>query len=269
MVPTAVRFPGALSLFADAFDSTGGFRLMRIARPPILFYGLYGIQSVDEAETRLLQLITQRNLLADKLDCFLDCGCEDEMVKCLIILDKILYDIDRAIDYYAIGNDNFGIPEQRASAFGLLISTFVTGGTIAPKFSFQKCITATNKQGINAILTELDKQLRGVTPNLFFSKFGNINLPLEDFAPTAEQSAFRNLLKNELCLQSQNEKRWSDLAKTMAPDCAGTDKVFLKIESLLDITIQQISKNRACPKLKVEIPADIDATFSQFLKSTL
>ncbi|MGH8551500.1 MAG: hypothetical protein ACRERU_23420 [Methylococcales bacterium] len=128
--PPLSSFLGALLLFAEAFDSTGGFRLMRIARPPILFYGLYGIQSIDEAETRLLQLITQRNLLADKLDCFLDCGCEDELVQCLIILDKILYDTDGAIDYYGIGSDNFGIPEQSASAFGLLIDTLVNGRTI-------------------------------------------------------------------------------------------------------------------------------------------
>jgi hypothetical protein len=266
--PPLSAFLGALLLFADAFDSTGGFRLMRIARPPILFYGLYGIRSIDEAETRLLQLITQRNLLADKLDCFLDCGCEDNMVACLIILDKILYDIDRAIDYYALGTDNFGIPEQRASAFGLLIDTFAFDSVNPP--DIPNCREAINDQGIGDILKELDRQLRGIEilETLFFAEFGDIDQPLEGLtSPTTKQKSFRNLLKKELCLQSQNEKRWSDMARTMAPDCAGTDKVFSKIQDLLNDTIGRITSTAECPKLKIEIPADIDATFSQFLKT--
>ena len=38
-----------------------------------------------------------------------------------IILDKILYDVDRAIDLYTLGRENFGEPEQRAAAYGYMI----------------------------------------------------------------------------------------------------------------------------------------------------
>ena len=92
--------------------------------------------------------------------------------------------------------------------------------------------------------------------------------PLKVRTHLTEQKLYLALLKKELCLQLQNETRLSNLAKTMAPDCAGTDKVLVKIKKLLNATIGRITTDKACQKLKVEIPADIDATFSQFLKST-
>lgn len=124
--PPLTTFLTALQLFADSFNSSGGFRLLRVARPPILFYGLYGIGGLDDADRRLLNLIIQRGLLAEQLDCFLQCECSSKAVRCQIILDKILYDVDRAIDLYALGNDNFGEPERRAAAYGFLIEVFLT-----------------------------------------------------------------------------------------------------------------------------------------------
>lgn len=124
--PPLTTFLTALQLFADSFNSSGGFRLLRVARPPILFYGLYGIGGLDDADQRLLTLIIQRGLLAEQLDCLLQCGCSPEAVRSQIILDKILYDVDRAIDLYALGNENFGEPERRAAAYGFLIDVFLT-----------------------------------------------------------------------------------------------------------------------------------------------
>ena len=143
--PPLTAFLEALALFADAFESSGGFRLMRIARPPILFYGLYGTTTLEDADRRLLDLIIQRGLLADELDCFMQCGCSPESVRCQIILDKILYDVDRAIDLYALGKDEFGQPERRAAAYSFLIEHFLdtnvaTGFDLDPvKQNIQKC----------------------------------------------------------------------------------------------------------------------------------
>ncbi|MBD2108953.1 hypothetical protein [Nodosilinea sp. FACHB-13] len=123
--PPLTTFLSALQLFADSFNSSGGFRLLRVARPPILFYGLYGIGGLEDADQRLLALIIQRGVLAEQLDCFLQCGCTSEAVRCQIILDKILYDVDRSIDLYALGNENFGEPERRAAAYGFLIEVFL------------------------------------------------------------------------------------------------------------------------------------------------
>jgi hypothetical protein len=121
--PPLTAFLEALQLFADAFEGSGGFRLVRIARPPILFYGLYGT-NIDDADKRLLDLIILRGQLADELDCFLQCGCSPENVRCQIVLDKILYDLDRAIDLYALGTEDFGAPERRAAAFSFVIEAF-------------------------------------------------------------------------------------------------------------------------------------------------
>jgi len=72
----------------------------------------------------MLNLIIERGLLADQLDCFMQCGCSSENVKCQVILDKILYDLDRSIDLYAMGKDNFGQPERRAAAYSFVIEAF-------------------------------------------------------------------------------------------------------------------------------------------------
>jgi hypothetical protein len=43
------------------------------------------------------------------------------------LLDKILYDVDRAIDLYAVGRFDFGPPERRAAAYGYLIQWLLFG----------------------------------------------------------------------------------------------------------------------------------------------
>ncbi|MEO0804375.1 MAG: hypothetical protein AAFY57_19190, partial [Cyanobacteria bacterium J06642_2] len=123
--PPLTTFLSALQLFTQAFNSAGGFRLMKIARPPILFYGLYGTTSLDDSDQILLNLIRDRGLLADELDCLLSCGCDENTVKCQILLDKILYDIDRAIDLYIMSATRFGLPERRASAYSFIINSFI------------------------------------------------------------------------------------------------------------------------------------------------
>lgn len=123
--PPLTTFLEALQLFADAFKDSGGFRLLRIARPSILVYGLYGNSVQDNAVQRLQDLVVQRGVLAEKLDCFMQCGCSLDTVRCQVVLDKILYDVDRAIDLYALGNKDFAQPERRAAAYGYIITSFL------------------------------------------------------------------------------------------------------------------------------------------------
>jgi hypothetical protein len=117
--PPLTAFLEALQLFADAFRPSGGSRLLRIARPPILFYGIYATQSVLRADRRLLGLVTVRTRLAEELDAFAECGCDAALVQGS--LDLCLHSLDRAIDLYAAGRDEFGVAECRASAFAYLI----------------------------------------------------------------------------------------------------------------------------------------------------
>lgn len=121
--PPLVAFLEALQLFVDAFDIGGGFRLLKVARPPILFYGLYGMGSLDNADQALIKIVMARADLADKLDCLL--VNNPSLLIQQVLLDKILYDIDRSIDLYAVGVDECGEPERRAAAYSFLIAEFI------------------------------------------------------------------------------------------------------------------------------------------------
>jgi len=124
--PPLTAFLQSLALFADAFTSAGGYRLLRIARPPILLYGLYGAQGLTHADRRLLELVSSRSELAELVDCVTDCECQSVMMRIQAILDSTLYYLDRAIDLYALGDADFGAPEMRASAFAYYILAVLT-----------------------------------------------------------------------------------------------------------------------------------------------
>lgn len=123
--PPLTAFLEALRLFADGFGVAGGFRLLRVARPPIVFYGLYTQDEEDAADRRLTQLTIQRGRLASQLDCLMRCDCDANTTLCQILLDKALYDVDRAIDLYAVGKDDLGQPELRAAAYSYLLDALM------------------------------------------------------------------------------------------------------------------------------------------------
>jgi hypothetical protein len=122
--PPLTAFLSAVQLFLDAFtNAASGYRLLFIARPPMVYYGLYGIGGPDDASRLLLELVIKRGYLAEMLDCYMGCKCDKDSAGCQILLDKILYELDRAIDFYAQGTDPEanGEPEHRAAAYGYLV----------------------------------------------------------------------------------------------------------------------------------------------------
>jgi hypothetical protein len=123
--PPLVAFQEALQMFVDGFTSAGGFRLLRIARPAILFYGLYGSDEVSRADRRLVQLVNNRGTIAGQLDCLTRCACDTPTVLGQIVGDRVLYDLDRAIDLYSVGEDDLGMPEVRASAYGFVLANAI------------------------------------------------------------------------------------------------------------------------------------------------
>jgi hypothetical protein len=126
--PQLAAFLVALRLFVEAFEfAPSGYRVIQIARPSIVSYGLYGASGPDAPSLRLQQLVIARGRLATQLDCFLPCQCSASQTRCQIILDKLLYDIDRAIDALSLGTnpDGVGDAETRAFAYGLIIETFL------------------------------------------------------------------------------------------------------------------------------------------------
>lgn len=132
--PPLASFLSALKMFAEAFEGANrGYRLVYIARPSLLTYGLYGGQGLDTETQTLLTLVLLRNRLAEQVDCISRCDCSIDAIRRQLRLDKLLFDTDRAIDYYAVGIDS---PDQmpdeaetapgeiRAIAYGALMESY-------------------------------------------------------------------------------------------------------------------------------------------------
>ena len=154
--PPLAAYLSTIQLFLDAFtNAASGYRLLYIARPPIVFYGLYGVGGPDTATERLLQLVINRGRLAEQADCYLGCDCSVDRVRCQVMLDKILYDVDRAIDLYTLGIDpeGDGEPEHRAAAYAVVIDQFLTNAALSPTL----CVTANST--LEDVLEELRSKL--------------------------------------------------------------------------------------------------------------
>lgn len=194
--PPLTAFLEALALFADAFQPSGGFRLLRVARPPVLFYGLYGTTTLEDADQRLLQLIIGRGKLAQLLDCLMQCNCGPATVVCQVILDKILCDIDRAIDLYAVGKDDFGEPERRAAAYSYVIEAFRSSALSQPTpgcaiYTATPVTPTPNNPAIGTLLDDImNKQLR---PSLALSdpEIAQTKADLLDFAERVRSALAR------------------------------------------------------------------------------
>jgi hypothetical protein len=205
--PPLTAFLEALQLFVDAFDSAGGFRLLRLARPPILFYGLYGASTSEQTpEDILVNLAIHRNLLAELLDCWSRCSCSPNDIQCRIVLDKVLYDLDRAIDLYALGTAENPEPEQRAVAYSYIIdAVFHLSITCLPRVYPSK--NNSLKQRISNTLGELRTYLSWP-----------LNSPASLPSPISNEK-IKNLVVQELQIQGDMESRWEDTVRTMASEC--------------------------------------------------
>jgi hypothetical protein len=240
--PPFSAFLDSLQLFVDGFKSSGGHRLLQIARPPILFYGLYGLSVPNEgvAVRTLVDLVIQRGLLADKLDRFSQSGTGYRVAKGQVILDKILYDIDRAIDLYAMGQTDDGEPECRAAAYSYVIDAVVSNvrafpiPTVQPLDNLLGQLRNDGALTDSSSLTPSTSQFRDIHNTLLeirrlllipltsrlgvgFDEGGNLSgLPFNGFTP--EDRNLITLIRQELFIQKDMETGWENLVKTMAPN---------------------------------------------------
>jgi hypothetical protein len=283
--PPLAAFLEALQLFVDAFNSAGGSRLLKIARPPILFYGMYGTSGLERADRRLLEIIIQRGLLADQLDCFAQCGCDSDSVKCQIVLDKILYDVDRSIDLYAVGQTDFGEPERRAGAYGYLISAFLrpsrtTSSDDENPPELAPLINCLNGQFSSpTIAARIRDALRKLYNQLLPQGSTAISLdsippvantiPLEDpndrdripqlLAGSDLSLDFRDRAIQELKIQKDMENRWENLVKSMASDCVPFDNTRNTGNSIVDVGIFGITTQVLNEAIRLAGGTDISA----------
>jgi hypothetical protein len=247
--PPIAALLSAIRLLLDAFvfgDTAS--RLIFVARPPVLYYGLYGLASPQDDDRILLDLINVRGSLASALDCVLDCGCAPELVLAQILGDKALYDIDHAIDLFIQGQQaGGGIPEcrQRCDGYARLFELLLVGQ-----------IPITNRNGVEETrVWAFDDQLKKhITEALNLLNLGEMDQDGKDVAADA------------LCQQLLTEDSWRRLVRVMSPSCrepSGADRV---IEALLSAAIGALGHDiEACRDTKVHIPATLETSLENIV----
>ena len=262
--PPFTAFLDTVQLFIDSVQPAGGSRLIRIARPPILFYGLYGqsVLNADDPALSLVQLVILRGNLADQLDRLAQTSTAPSTLKGQIILDKVLYDVDRAIDLYAVGTkDSFDQPERRAVAYSYVIDAFLNPPNLnLPEPSddrFDELRAVRRAAGfvfappqVNerlTLLTALRNLLKEIRNRLFlpvisgFNEEFNVELRgLDGIATTEDDPVLQDLIRQELFIQQDMEASWENLVQTMASDYVSYTEVFGKdgiIRQLLDAAL--------------------------------
>jgi hypothetical protein len=240
--PPLESYVQALSLFAETFRPAGGLRLLRIARPPILFYGIYNPNLLED-DRDLVELIMLRGALATILDgLFPAAGARS--VETQVLLDMLLLELDRGIDLLALGAKpkEKGPTEKRALAYWLIAQVIQLLLKTDPSWpswpsgplwtylanhpadwtNIYDSYKAAQTQ-VPALRRAIDKI--GTPPTKVPDPKSDPLLDFDDLKGVAE----------ELLVQQSLEKRWQDLVRTVAPEAGDRESVF----QLLDLVIKQ------------------------------
>ncbi len=223
--PAMANFLRALQLFVEAFDPSAGARLLVIARPPILAYGISQRLQPDSPAARLQMLALLRAQFAADVDCFLACGCGDAtQQQQQVILDKLLYDLDRCIDLYCLGTgDTAGPVEWRAVGYAHLFGFFANG--VAPA-------------ELKAALLTLATQT-------------TLGFAAGDLVHAAATS--------ELCAQICAEDDWWRMVQAMSPSCGRQQSLHEFVTHWLEDARHKLDPNKQFPCLptQIRLPTDI------------
>ncbi|MDW8125218.1 MAG: hypothetical protein RMJ04_10645 [Geminicoccaceae bacterium] len=245
--PPLAAFLEAVQLFIDTFRGGSAARLVAIARPPIVAYGLYGFGGPDAPTRRLQTLVVQRGVLAQLLDCYLGCECGSDAVVCQVLLDKLLSDVDRAIDLYAQGSAERGEPEVRAAAYGQLVATFLQN---AQKIAAGGTPISCPARGAVA-WDRLASTLETIRDALLepLPKDQQDNVKFAELDPTQ-----REQMREELCLQKRADERLIDTLALMTPGCHELVRITGALGWLVDQALQALGVSESCPEPRPFVP---------------
>jgi hypothetical protein len=280
--PPLVSFLEALLLFADAFKPAGGLRLLRIARPAILFYGLYN-PNLLEQDTMLLDTIMIRGNLATLLDTVFPTESGREVVP-QVLLDMLVTSLDRAIDLLSLGGEAGIDPatDLRAATYWLISvsiililsgATFKSGtimetksGTISE--NFQDMVPP-----LPSALAAEAQRLCQVLPNLEArdAALGRVVARLTHTLERAlSDGRWRTAhahvaIREELRVQRSLERRWRDLVRTVAPEAGNQETVFEWLQVVIELSLHIGGMTTPLPRS--DEPLELRALPPQFEES--
>lgn len=250
--PPLESYLQALELFAETFRPAGGLRLLRIARPPILLYGLYNMNQLED-DNSLFDLISVRGTLATIFDGLFPSNSA-RGVQPQVLLDMMLLELDRGIDLLALGSltSEGGPTEWRAMAFWSIIYVIYNLVTNGPDF-FGKIgpipdYVATAPRKFREDLEQIQADYKTATMNVkgldrTFVRYFLIPSTTAPLHPLDERQ--QRGLAEELRVQESLEERWENLVRTVSVEAGDQQYVF----RLLKLVIRQAAYEAKVGKL--------------------
>jgi hypothetical protein len=262
--PPLEAFLQALELFAQTFTPAGGLRLLRIARPPILLYGIYDPNLLED-DQQLVDLIMIRGNLATIFDGLFTSG-NPRAIEPQVLLDMLLLELDRGIDLLALGErpDEKGPTETRAVAYWLIVRVILEllagqyihpynnhnvpqspfPANLLPAAPLDGPISDDAKKGDHTfddsliqIQSAYHRETAAITAlKRQFEKYLELTVTKIPPPHLAEES-----VREELSVQWSLEERWQDLVRTVAPEASNQRRVF----DLLRLVIKQANFDAA------------------------
>jgi hypothetical protein len=260
--PPMESYLQALELFAETFKPAGGLRLLRIARPPILLYGLYSMNQVED-DNALFDLISVRGTLATIFDNLFPSN-SSRGVQPQVLLDMLLLELDRGIDLLALGSaTNEGGPtEWRAIAFWAIVRVIyrlLHQGAAAFKDGPIHDLPRLAAD-LNSIQQDYANATSGV-PHLTraFDRFASLSLTQ---VPEHLDERRRQGVAEELRVQASLEERWENLVRTVAPEAGDQQTIFTLLGRIIAQAAYEAKVHhlpRMAPALPPQFEQSLDA----------
>lgn len=258
--PPLMTFNASLQLFVDAFDYRASSRLLYVARPAIMAYGLYGVGGPDAGGEILRQITVHRSLIMSQIECLGGCGCDLDDVTLQLLGDYVVGLLDQSINLYAVGTnpDAAGEVECRAALAAVIIDVLMSWdppvGDIGPDNDLNTAGTT--------VADELDDVGRLLARAL--------GPPRGAWSP-----GVRNLIIHELRTAYQSELQIERVVRSLAPGCnpqlfnvddardpAGN--YYSLIRALLRDTLALLGEPNPLLGYPVQIPSPIASSMASF-----
>ena len=259
--PPLESYLQSLELFAETFRPAGGLRLLRIARPPILLYGLYFTNQLEH-DNALFDLIAARGSLATIFDGLFPSNSA-RGVQPQVLLDMLLLELDRGIDLLAMGSSTSegGPTEWRALAFWAIIKVIYELLTTEPaKWDGASPIgRLLRDRGFAADLQSITADYNRAVLNAAglhgaFRRFFAIH---QTDLPAALDERQRKSAAEELRVQESLEIRWENLVRTVAIEAGDQASIFRLLRTVIEQARYEL-KIQHLPRIAPPLPQQFE-----------